>query len=183
MTRFVVDRGCVMFRPGRVLVVSVVALAGCTGAGPPDPPRSDGATPAASSASADCRSRVATGPLPEWADAGFHGDTRVPHVLGARGDIVAILFGHPLTHGRREGPANKVLWVARPAPGATDPAASADLMITATRDGTDTPVTREVAGGPGPSIVDLPAPGCWHLRLAWSGRVDTMDLTYRSGAG
>ncbi|GAA3754482.1 hypothetical protein GCM10022379_23080 [Micromonospora maritima] len=167
-----------MSRPGRVVLVSVVALAGCTGAGPPAP-RPD----VASSASTDCLSRVATGPLPEWADAGFHGDTWVPHVLGARGDIVAILFGHPLTHGRREGPANKVLWVARPAPGATDPAASAALVITATPDGTDTPVTREVAGGPGPSILDLPAPGCWHLRLEWSGRVDTLDLTYRSGAG
>ncbi|MEU1964774.1 hypothetical protein ABZ541_06915 [Micromonospora sediminicola] len=167
-----------MSRPGRVLVVSVVVLGGCTTAGQPDPPRSD----VASSASTGCPSRVETGSLPEWADAGFSGDTRVPHVLGARGDIVAVLFGHPLTHGRSDGPANKVLWVARPVSGATDPATSATLVITATRDGTATRVTREVAGGPGPSILDLPAPGCWHLRLDWSGRVDTLDLTYRSAA-
>jgi hypothetical protein len=33
-------------------------------------------------------------------------------------------------------------------------------------------------GGPGPSIVNLPSPGCWKLTLRWSGRVDTLDLEY-----
>ncbi|MEU7571039.1 hypothetical protein [Micromonospora sp. NPDC049240] len=31
-----------------------------------------------------------------------------------------------------------------------------------------------------PSTVDLPAAGCWHLWLAWSGRSDAMDLGYRA---
>jgi hypothetical protein len=43
-------------------------------------------------------------------------------------------------------------------------------------DGTQT-LSREVAGGPGPSIVDLPA-GCWHLTLTWSGHTDALDLRY-----
>jgi hypothetical protein len=47
------------------------------------------------------------------------------------------------------------------------------------RDGTSEPVRRTVAGGPGPSIVDLPAAGCWRLALTWSGHTDTMDLVYR----
>ena len=40
-------------------------------------------------------------------------------------------------------------------------------------------VIRTVIGGPGPSIIDLPAPGCWRLALRWSGRTDTLDLRYR----
>jgi hypothetical protein len=34
------------------------------------------------------------------------------------------------------------------------------------------------AGGPGPSITDLPAPGCWTLRLSWSGHTDELKLRY-----
>ncbi|QLQ36307.1 hypothetical protein [Micromonospora robiginosa] len=173
-----------MSRPGRVTLVPVLLLAGCTSAGPPAGPSggppSAAASTAGPAASVGCHSPVATGRLPDWADAGFSGDTRMPHVLGDRGEIVAILFGHPLTVGRGEGPTNKILWVGRPVTATPDPAASGTLVVTATRDGTGARVTREVAGGPGPSTVDLPAAGCWHLRLDWSGRVDTMDLTYRA---
>ncbi|WP_231926089.1 hypothetical protein [Micromonospora echinofusca] len=105
----------------------------------------------------------------------------MPHVLGASGEIVAILFGQPLTTVRRNGTNNKILWVARPT--TTPPAvATADpLRITATLDGTGTRVTREVAGGPGPSTVDMPQAGCWRLELRWSGRTDVMDLGYEDG--
>ena len=41
------------------------------------------------------------------------------------------------------------------------------------------PVTRKVSGGPGPSVVNLPSPGCWRLTLSWSGRVDSLDLRYQ----
>ncbi|WP_225853669.1 hypothetical protein [Micromonospora sp. AMSO31t] len=152
----------------------MVLLAGCTTAGRSATP----ATPAAV-ATTGCAARVDTGSLPDWADAGFSGDARIAHVLGAKGDIVAVLFGHPLAVGRTEGPTNKILWVARPAatPSA-DAGAPASLVITATLDGTATRATREVAGGPGPSIIDLPQAGCWHLDLRWSGRTDTMDLVY-----
>ena len=37
---------------------------------------------------------------------------------------------------------------------------------------------RTVAGGPGPSIINLPASGCWRLTLRWSGRADSLDLAY-----
>lgn len=39
-------------------------------------------------------------------------------------------------------------------------------------------VTRTVSGGPGSSIIDMPAPGCWNLLLAWSGHTDSMAITY-----
>ncbi|MEU8047692.1 hypothetical protein AB0B71_26555 [Micromonospora echinofusca] len=160
-------------------------MAGCTTAGRPAAPAAspDSAVPtgAASAAPPGCGSRVETGPLPDWADAGFSGSTRMPHVLGASGEIVAILFGHPLRTVRRNGTNNKILWVAHPT---TKPPAvtTADpLRITATLDGTGTRVIREVAGGPGPSIVDLPQAGCWRLELRWSGRTDVMDLVYEDG--
>jgi hypothetical protein len=36
--------------------------------------------------------------------------------------------------------------------------------------------TRVVDGGPGPSIIDLPKPGCWHLALQWGDNSDTLNL-------
>ncbi len=180
-----VDGEAAMFVARRVLLVPVLLLAGCSGpatvpAGAPATPEPAATEPAAPAA---CAERLETGRLPDWADAGFTGDTRVRHVFGARGDIVAILFAYPLVHDRGDGANNKILWVARPEAGRSEPAPRTPLVITATRDGTGAPVVREVDGGPGPSIVDLPAAGCWRLRLDWSGRTDTMDLVYRPGPG
>lgn len=163
---------------GRLMLASSVFLvAGCTtttsgGSAAP------AATTATASAVTGCGSRVETGSLPDWADAGFSGDARVPHVFGAKGDIVAVLFAHPLRQVRDDGSNNKILWVARAATTSPDPVAPATLVITARLDGTDTQVIREVPGGPGPSIIDLPRAGCWRLDLSWSGHTDTMDLVY-----
>jgi hypothetical protein len=163
--------------PRMMTLAALVLLAGCTAPDAPSGPAGDGsAGPSAGVTGAACGMRVETGPLPEWADAGFSGDARAPHVIGVRGEIAAVLFGHPLTHPRGESPTNKILWVSR------QPVSTGDtLIIEATLDGTAQPVTREVAGGPGPSIVDLPQAGCWRLRLSWSGRTDTLDLTYAPG--
>ncbi|MEU7780776.1 hypothetical protein [Micromonospora parva] len=170
---------------------SVVLLAGCTATtsgGSAAPAATTAATASATtatttaattaSAATGCGSRVETGPLPDWADAGFRGDARVPHVFGAKGGIVAVLFAHPLRQVRDDGSNNKILWVARAATTSPDPVAPATLVITARLDGTDTQVIREVRGGPGPSIIDLPQAGCWRLDLSWSGHTDTMDLVY-----
>ncbi|WP_433111591.1 hypothetical protein [Micromonospora sp. CA-246542] len=158
---------------GSFVLGSVLVLAGCS--------VGERATPPAAgdpSAPTGCAGHVETGSLPDWADEGFHGDTRMPHVFGARGEIVAVLFGHPLAQVRPDASSNKILWVARPATTSPDPGESTTLKITATLDGTDTRVAHEVAGGPGPSIIDLPEAGCWHLDLRWAGRTDTMDLVY-----
>ncbi|MEU7924172.1 hypothetical protein [Micromonospora sp. NPDC049107] len=159
---------------GRFLLGSVLVLAGCGTAG--DGPATTAGGP--TTAAVGCASRVETGSLPDWADEGFHGDTRMPHVFGARGEIVAVLFGHPLAQVRPDASSNKILWVARPATTSPPPGASTTLKIIATLDGTDTRVTHEVAGGPAPSIIDMPRAGCWHLDLSWGGRADTMDLVY-----
>src|SRR5262249_2762831 len=42
------------------------------------------------------------------------------------------------------------------------------------------PAGRVLAGGPGPSYVNLPSAGCWRLELSWSGLTDTLDLAYGS---
>ncbi|MFI6781320.1 hypothetical protein [Micromonospora sp. NPDC050276] len=171
-----------------MLASATVLLAGCTtttsgGSAAPTATTATAATTIATTASAanaatGCDSRVETGSLPDWADAGFHGDARIAHVFGAKGDIVAVLFANPLRHVRKDGSNNKILWVARASTTSPDPAAPTTLVITATLDGTDTRVTREVAGGPGPSTIDMPQAGCWHLDLRWSGHTDTIDLVY-----
>ncbi|MEV4657245.1 hypothetical protein [Micromonospora sp. NPDC049301] len=153
----------------------MLLLTACTITGPSAAPV-DAATSRA--AATGCDSRIETGSLPDWADAGFSGDARAPHVFGAKGDIVAVLFANPLAHVRQDGSNNKILWVSRPASTSSATALPDALAITATLDGTDTTVTREVAGGPGPSIIDMPQAGCWHLELRWAGHTDTIDLVY-----
>jgi hypothetical protein len=116
--------------------------------------------------------------IPVWARAGFSGpEPRVPYVLGRSGRIVAIVFGFPLRYPPASDRNNKILWVSR-----TPAKAPAALWIRAVQmDGTRTlgpPQRRIVAGGPGPSIVDLPAAGCWRVTLTWSGRKDSLDLEY-----
>jgi hypothetical protein len=163
---------------GRFLLGSVLLLAGCTATDRPATSADGPANGPATTSPTGCAARVETGALPDWADAGFHGDARAPHAVGTRGEIVAVLFGNPLAQVRPDASSNKILWVARPATASPATAEPATLEITATLDGTDTRVTREVAGGPGPSIIDMPRAGCWHLDLRWAGRTDTMDLVY-----
>jgi hypothetical protein len=114
------------------------------------------------------------GVLPEWARSGFsEPEPKAPHVVGDDGRIAAILFGDPLSSPPDRERANKILWVAR------DPVdGSSDLQIRAQAG--DTVVERKVAGGPGPSIVDLPHPGCWQLTLTWAGQKDRLRLAYET---
>ncbi len=130
--------------------------------------RSDGA----------CDSKVRHGALPTWARAGFSDPTSPMHyVLGSSGRIVAILFAYPLLSPSPTDHNNKILWVSH---ASTRP--GSDLLIAAQRmtgkQSNGPRVTRTVTGGPGPSIIDLPAPGCWRLTLGWSGHSDQLDLQY-----
>jgi len=157
-------------------------LAACTAEAPDPAPAASPASPASLAPAASpapagspgpCGSPVSSGPLPSWARAGFTGDSSMPHVVGARGEILAAVFGDPLRANRTDGAANKILWVARSEHG------PGELTIAATLDGTTTEQVRTVPGGPGPSIVDLPRAGCWRLVLTWPGHTDTMELVYR----
>jgi hypothetical protein len=69
---------------------------------------------------------------------------------------------------------NKILWVARLG------AAEGPLQIQATLARTGRSVTRTVAGGPGPSSIDLPEAGCWSLDLSWGSHRDHLLLGYAS---
>jgi hypothetical protein len=132
-----------------------------------------GVTTAPSDPGGSCESAVQTGDLPEWARSGFTGTYYPPHVMGSRGDIVAILFGYPLYQPPLAGRNNKILWVERV------PDFTADsLEIEAQLVGTDGSVHRQVLGEPGPSIVDVPQAGCWQLTLKWGDHTDTLILSY-----
>jgi hypothetical protein len=122
--------------------------------------------------SGTCVDPVPSRVLPDWARAGFTDPRpRMPYVLGDSGGIAAILFAQPLTAPPSVGHGNKILWVSR----VSD---DSPLHITATlQDGSAT-ATRVVADGPGPSIIDLPRPGCWHLTLQWADETDTLNLAY-----
>jgi hypothetical protein len=125
-----------------------------------------------------CREEIRRAVIPTWARAGFsEARPRLPHAIGRQGDIAALLFGYPLTSPPPEMRANKILWVSRvPLEPPSDLRISAQRMRGGERLG---PVVRRlVEGGPGPSTINLPAPGCWRLRLGWSGHRDELDLVY-----
>lgn len=126
-----------------------------------------------------CHPQVDKGVLPKWARGGFSDPRpKLPHTVGDRGDIAALMFGYPLTAPPRKGRSNKILWVSRPDAGfGSGLRISAQRMYRTRRVGK--PVHRKVAGGPGPSIVNVPHAGCYRLTLRWSGHVDRMDVRYR----
>ncbi len=99
----------------------------------------------------------------------------MPHVMGEAGNIVAIMWA---TRDALHSPplpdvGNKILWVSRIPFAAPEP-----LVIRATLAGSSRTATVSVAGGPGPSTIDLPAPGCWTLHLSWSGHSDELRLRW-----
>ena len=115
------------------------------------------------------------GRLPVWARAGFSSaNPGIPMVYSDRGLMLAILFGAPLTAPPAADHGNKILWVAKVG-------AEGAFSIDARLEGTDVRVRRQVAPAPGPSIVDLPAAGCWHIELRWGAYTDTISLPYVRG--
>ena len=168
-----------------VAVIAAAAITACSGASrsAAPPHKGRGALPPASAGpvtAAGCLARFINGPLPVWTRGGFHPPGQsIGHVMGVRGEIVAILWGGPKTslyappHKGYEN--NKILWVARLPLPVMSPA---PMTIRATLNGTHLVASRELQYGPGPSSVDLPAPGCWTLNLSWAGLQDQVDLWY-----
>jgi hypothetical protein len=156
------------------LTVAVTLTSSCASSSPATSrPKTSGAHAAGGG---DCSVAASDTQLPIWARAGFSNPTGdQPHVLGARGDIVAILWSKkdalhapPLADQN-----NKILWVSRLPLRPTSPLKIAAILV-----GRHTTVYREVTGGPGPSYVNLPAAGCWTLDLSWSGHTDQVRLRY-----
>lgn len=93
-----------------------------------------------------------------------------------RKTLRALLWAYPLLSPPPTTHNNKILRVSR------IPTNGSPLIIRAQRVIGSKPagavVRRQVTGGPGPSIINLPAPGCWQLDLRWSGHSDTMAVVY-----
>jgi hypothetical protein len=150
-----------------VAVVSLAAVTACSGN--PQPPSQHQVNASASS----CASPPPVGPLPVWARDGFTPpDVAMPHVIGTAGNIVAILWATPyaLHAPALPEPANKILWVSR--------VSSGPMTIRATLAGSTRTATVNLPDGPGPSYVNMPAPGCWTLHLNWGGHTDQLSLRY-----
>ncbi|WP_221326695.1 hypothetical protein [Actinoplanes sp. L3-i22] len=140
-------------------------MGACTG---PSPTAAPAPSPVSSG---DCDAGISRAALPEWARAGFTGDgSGTPHLLGDRGDLMAVPFQYPAVADPANG--TKILWVSRLPVEAAGP-----LIIDAVR--TDGRTARqELPDGAGPSGVKIPAPGCWELTLTWSGHTDRMRLHF-----
>jgi hypothetical protein len=122
-----------------------------------------------------CKFQVVKDEPPSWARTGFTPGAEIHYAASRRGDMVAILFGYPLYSPPKPDRGNKILWRSKAPLVPSDP-----LRIEARLNGTGTPTRITVQGGPGPSSVDLPSPGCWRLDLAWSSHTDSIDLEYVS---
>jgi hypothetical protein len=96
--------------------------------------------------------------------------------LGRADAIVALLWKFPLLSPPEKNVRNKILWVSRFSTNGSPLMISAQRMTGTKLEGSV--VRRTVAGGPGPSYLNLPMSGCWHLDLKWSGHVDSLDLDY-----
>ena len=152
--------------------MAVFLLSACTTAGP----AADSSAHASPSAPDRCTSVVKYDPLPDWARGGFSPNAPpMAHVLSDRGEIMAILFAEPLTTPPRPDRNNKILWKT------LTPVTQGGFKIEAQRVGTGETTSIEDVDPPGPSIIDLPQPGCWRLSLTWPGKTDTIDLVYVQG--
>jgi hypothetical protein len=101
---------------------------------------------------------------PVWAQDGWAKLTPwpVPWAFGTNNDTVAYLFATQLVAGvspRVDGSQNKVLWEAKASP------SGANVKVEGHPLGQSQPLVT-IAGGP--SITDVPTPGCWTFRLSWN---------------
>ncbi len=119
-----------------------------------------------------CPATLTPDTLPDWAREGFSEPAVAPYVIGADGSIVGVVFADPLEFPPAPDRQNKVLWVPREGGG--------ELTITARLVAESPPVVIESETGP--SILDLPGAGCWHLDLSWPGGSDSVTLRVADGA-
>jgi hypothetical protein len=160
-----------------ILTAAALALtagqAGCSSTSDDDATKPSASATVSSPLS--CETAIHVGPLPEWARAGFTPpDQEVRYIIGQTGHIVGVLFGPLTAPPPNDGRNNKILWVSNAGKPDTPP----ELTIAARLNGASATANRTVEGGPGPSIVDMPEPGCWTFELTWSGVHDRVAVPY-----
>ena len=101
---------------GAVLLVAAGATTWVLLRSPVGAPRATNVTASQPAAASSCAPAVVYGSLPEWARSGFSPPSMaMPHVLGARGGIVAVLWAphDPLVTPTPPGRRNKILGVSK----------------------------------------------------------------------
>jgi hypothetical protein len=175
-------------RPVVAVLFSSLLAAGCTATSeggkspsPSGPASAVAAGPVPSQTSGGCGTTpVRSGGLPAWAAPA--GPPDLPSVVSHEGNLVGVVFGHPLVSPAAEaGRQNKILWIVR------EPRNGSDLVLTLRPEGGGGAVTTSEPAGssPGeiyPSIVDVPAPGCWDVVAEWNGHRATLELSYQRRA-
>ncbi|MGH7511166.1 MAG: hypothetical protein ACREMZ_17135 [Gemmatimonadales bacterium] len=103
----------------------------------------------------------------------------MPYAYSRSGTFVGFVFGHPLQAGPIDPNAEqlhkKILWYVRPS------GEEHDLRIVARPLGKNGPTVRETVtseDGMFPDGIEVPAPGCWRLKLSWGAHSDHIDLMY-----
>ena len=149
----------------------MLALTSCTGSSTPD--RS--AEPEASTAPDST-------PTPERGRATTSISLPCPHgtqgrLIGMKHNIIGAVFAPRLVSPPSRQYANKILWTSEQTEG------SADLLISASLNGSTLHVERRVEGNmtPGssrPSIIDVPEAGCWTFSLRWGETSDAVAVRY-----
>jgi hypothetical protein len=143
-----------------------------------------------SAAAATLCTPIQTAVLPSWARAGFsEKEPRSRFVTSTSGAMVAIVFADPLISPARPDVGNKILWVPNtdnpaasiPSPRSDYVAGDLDLHITGRLENGTATMHTTVVGGSGPSIVNVPQPGCWKFDLTWGNRHDTINIPYARG--
>ena len=100
----------------------------------------------------------------------------MPWAFGTQDTAVAFLFSTVLVAGsspRLDGSYNKVGWVAK----GDNPSGDTNIAIEVRPLGASQPVLTNAGNA---SVADLPKPGCWTFRLAWTAhgqqQVSTINL-------
>lgn len=158
---------------GMAVLMAVAPVDG----GPSSVSSSEPLTSASSLGPDACASSVTRAALPEWARSGFSDDgSGIPHVVGAGGDLIGVLFRYPPIYSADPAVTTKILWVARPQDGPGPEPRIDGLRLTAGLAGTSTEIRRELPQGPGPSGVNFPSAGCWIVTARWATYQDVLAV-------
>jgi hypothetical protein len=169
-------RGWSALRLVCTLCLVAAAAAACTSSSKSASPAASGTAALSPSATVNmessCSFKLTKGDLPVWAREGFRPPfNATPFVTSNHGDLIGVVFGYPLKSPRvkpNDG-NNKILWVSQEHAG--------QMEVYAQLVGSSQAVDIGFVDV-GPSIIDMPKPGCWHLALKGFGWTDTIDLVY-----